>query len=157
ILREAGNGTPFAADLETIVGSLEKLLAGLRKLLDPVGFGFAYRTINEVCAYVATYIEYADPTLFSYTGKTIGWQEALDRAVFQKVLPKIHGNRRQLGESLRALHAFLMNEPAAYIIGSTKIEISKEWAAGLMLPKSAAKVKAMLLRLEATGHTTFVI
>lgn len=157
ILKEAADGTPFAADLPAIVGVLEKLLAGLQKLLEPVGFGFAYRTVNEVCAYLATYIEYGDPTLFSHTGKTVGWQEALDRAVFQKVLPKIHGNRRQLGESLRALYAFLMNESASYALGSMKIEISKESATGLTFPISAAKVKAMGLRLEATGHTTFVI
>jgi hypothetical protein len=73
------------------------------------------------------------------------------------VLPKIHGNRRQLGESLRALHGFLMNEPASYALGSMKVEIPKELATGLVFPVSAAKVKAMLLRLEATGHTTFVI
>jgi hypothetical protein len=157
ILKEAANGTPFAADLDAIVGALEKLLAGLQKILEPVGFGFAYRTINEVCAYLATYIEYADPTLFSHSGKTVGWQEALDRAVFQKVLPKIHGNRRQLGESLRALHGFLLNEPAAYVVGSMKVEIPKDAATGVVFPISAAKVKAMLLRLEATGHTTFVI
>lgn len=157
ILKEAANGTPFESNLNAIVDVLEKLLAGLQKLLEPVGFGFAYRTINEVCAYLATYIEYADPTLFSHTGKTVGWQEALDRAVFQKVLPKIHGNRRQLGESLRALHGFLMNESVTYTVGSMKVEILKESTTGVIFPISAAKVKAMLLRLEATGHTTFVI
>jgi hypothetical protein len=157
ILRDAANGTPFVPELTAIVGSLEKLLAGLQKLLEPVGFGFAYRTINEVCAYLATYVEYADPTLFSQPGETVGWHEALDRAVCQKVLPKIHGNRRQLGESLRALHGFLMDEPASYALGSMKVEIPKELATGLVFPISAAKVKAMLLRLEGTGHTTFVI
>ncbi len=157
ILREAGNGTLFASELDAIVGTLEKLLAGLQKLLEPVGFGFAYRTINEVCAYLATYIEYGDPSLFSHAGKTVGWQEAMDRAIFQKVLPKIHGNRRQLGESLRALRSFLINEPASYALGSTKIEISKEATTGVAFPVSAAKVTAMLLRLEASGHTTFVI
>ena len=35
------------------------------------------------------------------------WPEALDRAVLQKVLPKIHGNKRTLGDSLRATAAFL--------------------------------------------------
>lgn len=157
ILTEAANGTAFAAELPVIASALEKLLAGLHKLLEPVGFGFAYRTINEVCAYLATYLEYGDPLLFARTGKGAGWQAALDRAVFQKVLPKIHGNRRQLGESLRALQAFLMNEPASYILGSTKVELPKELATGFLFPRSAAKIKAMMLRLEATGHTTFVI
>jgi hypothetical protein len=157
ILKEAANGTPFASELPSIVDVLQKLLAGLRNLLEPVGFGFAYRTINEVCAYVATYIEYGDPALFSNGGKSVGWHEALDRAIFQKVLPKIHGNRRQLGESLRALNAFLMNEPAAYALGSRKVEVAKDAATGVAFPISAAKVKAMSLRLEATGHTTFVI
>ena len=32
-------------------------------------------------------------------------------------------------------------------------QVQLEWT----FPISAAKVKAMLLRLEATGHTTFVI
>jgi hypothetical protein len=156
ILKEAAAGTPFATDLSAIISSLEKLLGGLQKLLEPVGFGFAYRTINEVCAYLATYIEYADPALFTLGG-SIGWQEALDRAVCQKILPKIHGNRRQLGESLKALHAFLLNETASYVLGSAKIEIPKSEGAELKLPTSASKVKDMFRRLEATGHTTFVI
>ncbi len=157
IVKEASKETPFETELSSILEALEKLLAGLQRLLIPVGFGFAYRTINEVCAYLATYIEYADPGLFSRTGKTVGWHEALDRAICQKVLPKIHGNRRQLGESLRALHDFLMNEPASYSLGSTKVQIPKELASGVQLSISAAKVKDMLIRLEATGHTTFVI
>lgn len=158
ILKEAASDTPFSAELNVIVSSLERLLAGLHKLLEPVGFGFAYRTINEVCAYLATYIEYGDKTLFSNAAtNAAGWREAMDRSVFQKVLPKIHGNRRQLGDSLRALHAFLMNEPSAYAVGSLKVEIPAGSATGVVFPISAGKVKAMLLRLEATGHTTFVI
>lgn len=156
ILNEAASGTSFGAELADIVTVQGRLLAGLQKLLEPVGFGFAYRTINEFCAYMATYLEYGDQSLFSHAGNT-GWQEALDRAVFQKVLPKIHGNRRQLGESLRALVAFLMDERAAYTLGTQKVEVSEAEATGIALPISAQKVRSMLLRLEATGHTTFVI
>jgi hypothetical protein len=98
-----------------------------------------------------------DCHLFSGDGKTVGWHEALDRAVFQKILPKIHGNRRQLGESLRALGSFLTDEPVSYAIGSKKIEIAPAEGTGLKLTLSSTKVANMLLRLGATGHTTFVI
>ena len=95
------------------------------------------------------------------------WPEALDRAVLQKVLPKIHGNKRVLGDSLRALGVFLGgghsgSTPAArYALGmGSSIEIAAGAAlnlpGGATLVLSKARVDAMHGRLAATGYVSFV-
>jgi hypothetical protein len=127
----------------------------LQRLLVPVGFGFASRSINEVCSYLATYLECGDQTLFAAEGQA-GWHAALDRAVFQKLLPRLHGNRRQLGDCLTALEQFLAGSTAQYVIGNTRVEVTDVEKLGFELRQSRRKIRQMLLRLDATGHTTFV-
>jgi hypothetical protein len=95
------------------------------------------------------------------------WPEALDKAVLQKVLPKIHGNRRVLGDSLGAIAAFLggghsNSDPAArYSLGpGTSVFIDPanalSFPGGKQLGSSKAKLEAMHRRLCATGYVSFV-
>lgn len=146
---------PWSSAVDQIISAVERTLAGTQRLLAPVGFGFAYRSMNEVCSYVATYLECSDLTLFSTEGHA-GWQAALDRAVFQKLLPRLHGNRRQLGECLVALERLFNGQPAQYTLGRSQVAVSETESIGFELPNSRKKISQMLLRLEATGHTTFV-
>jgi hypothetical protein len=95
------------------------------------------------------------------------WPEALDRAVLQKVLPKIHGNKRTLGDSLRATAAFLGGghtasaDPARYTLGiNTTVAIAEADVLALggdaQMKLSIAKLRAMHDRLLATGYVSFV-
>lgn len=95
------------------------------------------------------------------------WPEALDRAVLQKVLPKIHGNKRTLGESLRATAAFLNGghensaDPAKYTLGiNTPVSVKEQDVLVLgvnpQMKLSADKLRAMHDRLTATGYVSFV-
>jgi hypothetical protein len=95
------------------------------------------------------------------------WPDALDRAVLQKVLPKIHGNKRTLGDSLRATAAFLNGgnessaDPAKYTLGiSTPVSIKEQDALALgvnpQMKLSADKLRGMHDRLAATGYVSFV-
>jgi hypothetical protein len=145
----------WEAHTEAIIDAVEKSMVALQRLLVPVGFGFAYRSINEVCSYLATYLECGDQTLFAAEGQA-GWHAALDRAVFQKLLPRLHGNRRQLGDCLTALEQFLAGSTAQYVIGNTRVEVTDVEKLGFELRQSRRKIRQMLLRLDATGHTTFV-
>lgn len=155
VIAEAGSGDIWSAVISEITTSVEKALNGLQELLSPIGFSFAYRAVSEICAYLATYLEFQDPGLFA-TDLTSGWQGALDRAILQKILPKIHGNRRQLGGSLNALSEFLSGKTASYTIGTKVFAVSQQNILDFQLPLSSRKAQSMQIKLEATGHTTFI-
>lgn len=184
--------------LDTITKTLTTALDGAYKLLSPVGFSFAYRTVNEIIAYVCSWLlalkydaeetsssdsssapEGADlattnPTTDESTPPTVlgteeafpyRWPEAIDRAILQKVLPKLHGNRRLLGDCLLALAAFLAGNdktgspPAKYQIGDATeeaIEPKEKLTVVGTLKESQKKLYRMHRQLEATGYTTFV-
>jgi hypothetical protein len=155
MLAQAGNSDIWISVVSEITVNVEKLLNGLQELLVPIGFGFAYRAVNEICAYLATYLESQDPSLFA-KDSLAGWQGALDHAILQKILPKIHGNRRQLGGSLTALADFLSGKPASYTIGTKSFSVSEQNILGFHLPLSSSKAQSMQVKLESTGHTTFI-
>ena len=149
---EAGN---LAVNPVEVSNTIKTLLVGLQHLLKPIGFSFAYRTMNELCSYIAVYFECGKPELFA-VGDTAGWVNALDRAVLQKVLPRLHGNRRLLGGGLGAVELFLRGQACSYTNGQDVIALSEEQRLPVALPQSAAKLRSMSMRLEATGYTTFV-
>jgi hypothetical protein len=95
------------------------------------------------------------------------WIDGLDRAIFQKILPKIHGNRSTLGESLKAHAAFLdgknsESDPAAkYTLGLDNV-IGIELSKAISLPqgkkfvRSQAKLLEMQTLLVARNYVSFV-
>ncbi|MDZ4099355.1 MAG: hypothetical protein U1E13_11765, partial [Methylophilaceae bacterium] len=164
VLLESG----FAAgELETVRAGIVAALDGTYDLLSPVGFSFGYRISKEVFIYIT---EWISTKLVGGTDKAIilsTWQDGLDNALLQKVLPKMHGNRRALSDSLRALSAFYAGHDssstpsASYTLGlGTKVEIppARRLALGSadQLPLSRRKLDAMHDRLHATGYVSFV-
>ena len=157
-----------AAEIDQIRQPVIAALDGCYDLLGPVGFPFGYRIAKEVFVYLNGWIETKIVTGSDKTEILTSWPEGLDKAFLQKVLPKIHGNRRALGDSIRAISAFLAGNdgsstPAAsYVLGvGTKIEIPA--ARKLTLPGSGdqlmlsrRKLDAMHDRLSATGYVSFV-
>lgn len=181
--REAGEGR--TADPSQVLASLEdkygvdtivlerhraftlQVLEGCFKLLAPVGFEFAFRVNKEIYAYMLVWIKAQ-----IFNGSTSGeamtsWVDGLDRALFQKVLPKLHGSRSALGDSLKAIHAFLggshadSDPPAKYTLGgeaATRIEPCE----AIVLPtgkgfgRCRAKLLEMHARLLSRNYTSFV-
>jgi 5-methylcytosine-specific restriction endonuclease McrBC GTP-binding regulatory subunit McrB len=143
-------------------------LDGCYQLLLPVGFPFGYRIPKDVFAYIKAWFAAAVLRGTSIPAALEGWPEALDRAVLQKILPKIHGNRRSLGDSLQALAAFLAGShgnstpPARYTLGATTIvaiaaDDSLSLAtSGPQMQRSVKKLRSMHDRLVATGYVSFV-
>jgi len=95
------------------------------------------------------------------------WVEGLDHALLQKVLPKIHGNRATLGDSLKALAAFLQggdstSSPAAKYSLGLDLVVQIEKGEGLEIPdgkqfdKSISKLLTMHNRLITRNYTSFV-
>jgi len=157
-IAEGGN-----AIIDQIAEATQRLLDGAYTLLEPVGFGFGFRAINEVCAYLLCWVKARK----LMNAGLESWPEALDRAFVQKVLPKIHGNRRQLGESLLAVGSFLAghdetsNPPAKYRLGGgeaigIKPEQRLTLPAGASMARSREKLRSMQTQLQATGYATFI-
>lgn len=155
------------AELKAIQAAIITALDGCYDLLAPVGFPFGYRVAKEVFVYVTTWIETQHETTDDKASALAAWPRALDKALLQKVLPKIHGNRRSLGDSLKAVSAFLAggdtgSTPAAsYTIGSsTRVGIPAEGRLVLpgdhQLSLSRNKLDLMHDRLVTVGYISFV-
>lgn len=142
-------------------------LDGCFKLLAPVGFEFGFRVVKEVHAYMYVWTKAQLANGATPEQAMERWGTGLDRAVFQKVLPKIHGNRSALGDSLKALHAFLGGghadtDPAAkYSLGAeAPTQISPGEA--LTLPSGGEfkqcreKLLDMHARLLSRNYVSFV-
>lgn len=160
-----------ASDIDLIRKGTIAALDGTYDILAPVGFSFGYRVSKEVFIYVAEYI--LTKLSSGADSKTVmsSWIAALDNALLQKVLPKIHGNKRALGDSLKALAAFYAGNdssstpPASYTLGlGTKVEIAPERRLKFIglgneadtLGRSRLKLGVMHDRLQGTGYISFV-
>lgn len=157
-----------ATEIAAIRTTLTTALDGTYDLLSPIGFGFGYRVAKELFIYITEWMLTKHAGGMARDALLTTWHDALDYAVLQKVLPKIHGNRRALGDSLRALSAFYAGNDASstpsasYMLGlGTKVEIPTDHKLVLtesaaQLPLSRRKLDTMHDRLQATGYVSFV-
>lgn len=109
------------------------ILEGISNLLDGSGFEFAFRTAKEIRLYInAAY------ALAQNEGRTLSEEDyvnLMDEQLLQKILPKIHGNRKQIGTLLEKLETFCAEKS---------------------LPLSLAKVQKMKVRLENYQYASFI-
>ena len=157
-----------AQDIDIIRAAVVTTLDGTYDLISPIGFAFGYRIAKEAFIYVNEWILAKHAAGADKAALLATWHDALDRAMLQKVLPKIHGNKRALGDSLRALSAFYAGNDSAstpsagYTLGlGTKVEIPASRKLTLIgapsqFPRSRQKLDAMHDRLQATGYVSFV-
>ncbi|UXA57892.1 DNA methyltransferase [Xanthomonas prunicola] len=156
-----------AAELVSVKELTLKTLDGCFKLLGPVGFEFGFRVVKEVYGYMYVWTKAQLATGKPPAAVMADWINGLDRAIFQKVLPKIHGNRSALGDSLKALAAFLdgahgkSGTPARYLLGTeTTVEIAPGEAltfpADSQFRQCRDKLLAMHARLISRNHVSFV-
>jgi hypothetical protein len=155
LVKDAGAavGMP-TADANAMADFFVNVLAGAFKLLMPVGFGFGYRVVNESALYLAAALRCRHEG-----GLGLDSVAALDELVLAKVLPKIHGNRRQLVDSLGALSAFLgaKSAPEAeYSLGDATVGIPAGEVIAVALERSSARAMELHRKLQATGYTTFI-
>jgi hypothetical protein len=152
---------------DEITACARSLLDGAFKLLAGVGFPFGYRVINECFDYVYYWLYTKHVRGATENDQFPDWPAAMDSMFIQKILPKIHGNRRQLGTCLEALNAFLLGQdregtpPARYRIGDGP-EVAIDSAEKLSLPnppgmpKSREKLRSMTSQLAGIGYVSFV-
>lgn len=169
ILTKAFAESPYQATTrDRIKEETIKALDGCHALLSPVGFPVGFRTCKEVFAYLAVWIRLCVLEEKSDAEVATEWEQTLDFALLQKVLPKLHGSRRALSDSLKATAAFLQGNhtastPAAKysFADGTTIEIAPTAALSLTGPdglaNSISKLKKMHAQLGAHGHTSFIL
>ena len=77
--------------------SVQDLFRQVYKITEKYGFEFAYRTVKEIRRYIAASYEILeDKNSFNLVA-------AEDEQLIQKILPKIHGNKKEIGQLLEEL------------------------------------------------------
>ena len=80
-------------EVKPILNDMKPILEAFYKELEKSGFEFSYRTVKEIRLYTIAAWLTAEDTKPTPT-------EIADVQILQKILPKIHGNRKQIGELL---------------------------------------------------------
>ena len=113
------------------------VLLSFFKELKEVNAEFGYRTVNEI----SRYLHFSDGELTA--------DSAIDTAILQKLLPKLHGSRKKLVPVLTSLWKLCLND------GVTK-EIDAEFSAtDFKYPESAEKIQRMYHAVVDNGFTSF--
>lgn len=72
---------------------VEDLFSAIYEIVEKNDFEFAYRTVKEIRNYIAAAYELSENQEFDL-------KQVIDEQVFQKILPKIHGNKKEIGQML---------------------------------------------------------
>ena len=113
------------------------VLLSFFKELKEVNAEFGYRTVNEI----SRYLHFADGDLED--------DSAIDTAILQKLLPKLHGSRKKLVPVLTSMWQLCLND------GVTK-EIDTEFNKDdFKYPESAEKIQRMYKAVVDNGFTSF--
>lgn len=115
----------------------KSVLLSFFKELKKVNAEFGYRTVNEI----SRYLHFADGELDA--------DSAIDTAILQKLLPKLHGSRKKLVPVLTSLWNLCLKD------GFTK-EIDAEFNKDdFKYPESAEKIQRMYNAVVDNGFTSF--
>lgn len=130
---------------EDKIEKIEKIISSIYKLLKPCKFDFGYRTIVEILEYITYGLKLDE--------KSDSYEAILDEAILQKILPKIHGNKREIEDCLNALSSFCLGKEARYTYGSEEVIVK---VTNIELTMSKEKIDQMLLGLSNVGYTSFI-
>jgi 5-methylcytosine-specific restriction protein B len=110
---------------DTTREAVSKVLMEFFPQLKEAGAEFGYRTAHEICRFVYFHK--------SLTGEGWEFNSAMDAAIMQKLLPKLHGSKKKLGPILEKLNTLC----------------------GARFPASSEKIGRMQKRLAEHGFTSF--
>lgn len=166
---------PLALDL-VLQRRLKSETILLFQILDKVGFAFGFRTAFEMAQFISMW------SSFSSGSPEQEFDIAFDVQIDQKILPKLHGSRRQLEPLLLALAAFCFkdhvweddrianaDELEAFALQATQMragafEPERQNNQGHLeyrledahFPLSYGKLVRMIRKVRQNGFTTFV-
>ncbi len=113
------------------------VLLSFFKELKEVNAEFGYRTVNEI----SRYLHFAEGDLSA--------DSAIDTAILQKLLPKLHGSRKKLVPVLTSMWKLCLNDGVAKEI---EAEFNKD---DFKYPESAEKIQRMYNAVVDNGFTSF--
>ena len=115
-------------EVQPILNDIKPILESFYTELEKCGFEFAYRTVKEIRLYAIAAYKTAE-------GEKPTAAEIADIQILQKILPKIHGNKKQIGSLLDELE---------------KLCEEKD------LPNSLAKIRQMKDKLNRFQYASFI-
>jgi 5-methylcytosine-specific restriction protein B len=133
---------PLDEELKTQISGV--LMAFFPQLKD-AGAEFGYRTAHEICRFV-----YFHKELSSDDWK---FEAAMDAAIMQKLLPKLHGSKKKLGPVLHALISLCLKE--GFKPEKDPVEDKELVETNARYWNSLEKLKRMRKRLQENGFTSF--
>lgn len=122
-------------------GEFQSSLQRVHRILGEGNFEFGHRVYFEACRFAAIHCAAGNDS----------HDAALDLQIIQKMLPKLHGSRRQLESTLAALTKFCFHRDGV----DEKIDLAKVEPGNARLPISFAKTRRMLENLRANQFTSF--
>ena len=124
-------------DGEPFWNKLTEEITTFQEILKKSGFDFGFRVINEIVRFMAVAWEYENkPQEFTE------WKRYFDACIKQKMLPKLHGSEKIIGQTLKELFNASVGDHYTY-------ETAK-------YPQSARKLKEMREVLRKQRYVSFI-
>lgn len=95
---------------------VKDVFSDVYEIVEKNGFEFAFRTVKEIRQYISAAYELAEDTEFQLN-------QTIDEQLLQKVLPRIHGNKKEIGQLLDDLGELCDNYQL--VLSKKKIEQMK--------------------------------
>lgn len=127
LANEVRSGT-IPEEVQPVLNDIKSILESFYKELEKCGFEFAYRTVKEIRLYAIAAFKTAE-------GEKPTATDIADIQILQKILPKIHGNKKQIGSLLDEL---------------------EKLCEGKSLPNSLEKIRQMKDKLNRFQYTSFI-
>ena len=123
-------------------------LSVFHEYLSGSGFEFGFRTVNEVLAFMVV--------AWKYEGEKEvwdNWRRYFDAQILQKILPKLHGSKMILGETLDNLISYCLGIDSVDEIKDFSVDLTEF---NLLYPDSAKKLIQMKDILEKQSYVSFI-
>ena len=95
---------------------VEGVYSDIYEIVQKYDFEFAFRTVKEIRNYIAAAYELLEKTEFNLN-------QIIDEQLLQKILPKIHGNKKEIGQMLEELTGLC--DKYSLVLSKKKIEQMK--------------------------------
>lgn len=117
LAKEIRSGKSNVTELQ--VEEIRNVFTAIYDIMEKNGYEFAYRTVREIRQYLSAACELSEQ-----------WDDAemyraIDEQFLQKVLPKIHGNRKEIGNMLDELQEICKKNGKELELSGRKIEQMK--------------------------------
>lgn len=126
------------------------ILKEINRKLQSANLNFGYRIRDEICFYV----------IYNHIHSLLYFNQAMDNAILQKILPRIQGSSSSIKRSLISMFKICINN-SAQILSYENAGVSEEMFeyinehTNIPYKKSAEKIAFMMRRFEEDGFTSY--